>query len=228
MTKKEFDKKEGQLLNHKKLDIKFGTELIINFDEVDTTVNSTFIGMEMDNFLIISPPIPFNVVKNKLEIGAMLVVKFFNEGVIYAFQSKVKAMVTKPFKLLILEYPSIIQDFSLRQQKRILCYIPIITKINGTNTNGMLKNLSLGGAFCVFKLSSGTGLKVSDKFTMLCQFPGILERQPLEGIVKSLKRREDNLFIGVEFEQSKISKNVMDSIKHYISVAENFDENVKK
>ena len=223
MTEQE-SQRDQSLIKAKKINVDFGTSIIVNVDGVNTTLNSTLIGMEEDNFLIITPPVPFNTVKDKLQTGTMLVLKFFHKGVVYAFQAKIKNIITTAPKFLVVEYPKIIQDFSLRQHKRVPCHIPVVTKINDVDATGILKDLSEKGAFCIFKLSAATGLKVSDKLTMLCQFPGVMNRQPLEGFVRSLKRRGDNLLIGIEFITSSIKKDIIETIKQYITIVDGFDE----
>ena len=222
MTKKDAIEQEQLLTKKIPLNVEIGSNLIINIEGTDMQTNSSFIGMEKEEFLIISPPIPYSSVKNQLIENAMLVIKYFHFGAVYAFQTKIKSIIKKPVKLIVLEYPHLIQSFTIRKDNRIPCYIPIVTKIKDEDSVGILKDISSGGAFCIFKLTSGAGLRIADDFSMLCQFPGFSKRQAIKGIIKSLKRNDDNLHIGIEFTKEKMETDIKDTIKHYMSSVSGF------
>ena len=125
---------DDKLLNRGvRLALEIGLSLKIELEGVDLPLESSFVGF-INEFIIITPPRPYNQIRHKLFEGTEMLIRYFYNGTIFAFQSKLFAHVEKPINLLFIEYPKLIQKSELRSEKRSNCYVET-TFVSGDKEN---------------------------------------------------------------------------------------------
>jgi len=214
---KEYNNEIDLLNTGVRINLDIGTQLSIEIEEVLMPLKSIFIGMDSNRYLIISCPTPFAPIKHKLYTGNHIILKYFHKGTVYAFQSKVIDITTKPIKLLFLEYPKIVQRQDLRKQKRMSCYIPVKIKFNKEEANGAILDINEGGCRSHIKkmeCKDIQSVQVEDQITLLFPFPGIEGELAVSGSIKNLSCDSEGMNLGILF--SKNSAEVQDRIAQYI------------
>ena len=200
-----------------RINLENGTRLNIEIEEVTIPLKSTFIGMESNQYLILSYPTPFAEIKNKLFSGNHIIVKYFSRGTVYAFQSKVVYVMSKPVNLLFLEYPKIIQRQDLRSQKRMSCCIPARLTAGEEETHGSIMDISKGGCrYQVRKIECANirSLDVDEEITLNFPFPGKEGEIEVFGDTKSIRHDRNGLDLGIMFYRNP--PDIQNSISQYI------------
>ena len=95
-----------QILNHKNFCLEIGIKLLLDFDDLVVPFRSTLVGIESGKYLILKAPGPIGRVDHDLFKVKDLIVRSLYKGTIYAFRSKLLNLVTKPSKLMFIEYPN--------------------------------------------------------------------------------------------------------------------------
>lgn len=209
----------------KRINLELGTELQVELTDVAMPLYSSFLGMDAGEYLIIKSPSPYNMVKQKLYKGNELVIKYLYNGTIYAFQSKLIEHISKPFKLLFLEYPKIIEKHELRSFKRAKCFFPAQFAADKKKCQGLILDISRRGCRFQFQLGSGESppsLKVDDQIHLYCKFPGIEGDIEISGTLRNIKKTKQEITLGVSF--SKTNPEEINNVitKYIFSIFENY------
>ena len=104
-----------------RLALEIGLNLKVELEGVDLPLESSFVGF-INEFIIITPPMPYSKIQHKLYDGAEMLIRYFYNGTIFAFQTKLYAHVEKPINLLFIEYPKLIQKSELRLAMKCRVY----------------------------------------------------------------------------------------------------------
>lgn len=184
-----------------RISIKSGTELSLTVRGLDLPLNCIYVGDNSDQYIVITPPENIDAVEKDLLQSEWIKINYALDGNILQFTSKLTEITSKPLKLLILEYPSSVDIQELRSQKRINCFISAEVEINDHVKAGVIKNISKRGCRCVFDLSDDNQnmLRIDDCIVLSFCFPGIADKQEIEGKVKDIQIKEKQLEIGLEF-----------------------------
>lgn len=206
-----------------RLALELGIRLKVELEGVDIPLESTFCGF-VENYIIITPPNPYHQVQHKLFAGAELVVRYFYNGTIYAFQTKVFSLIDKPLHLLFIHYPKLIQTSELRSEKRSTCYIPAVIRVGDRENRGTIIDIAKSGCHCLVRSSNNTKIipfKIEDKVVLKCKFPGV--KTPLEiiGVVKNLRNNRNEANVGLQFHENTADV-TQKIIAWYISTIEKF------
>lgn len=206
-----------------RISIDIGTKLYLQIDGVDFILQSMFIGMETNEYIIIKSPSSLFKIKHKLFRGNDIVVKYVCKG-IHTFQTRViehitkKVSMAKPLSMLIIEYPKIIQSHDPRSHTRMHCFIP--STITGKNNKGVGAVLDISRVGCRWQMKATLkeekipSFSVNEKVTVECKSPGVKESLILVGDVRTIKRNKQELTLGVLFR--KRSQEVQNEIAHYL------------
>jgi hypothetical protein len=217
------------LVDEKSLRVDIGTELNIKIDGVSIPLKSEFVGMEMGEYLIITFPRPFQNIKHKLFRGNLITIKYIFNGKVYAFQAKLIDTIMSPKKLLLIEYPNIIELHDLRSRKRLDCFIP--TKIRQKNHEHKGAILDIDNRGCrwhtkvLMNASLLSTLVVGQEITLVCQFPGIAGELEVIGKLKNTENINQETVLGIIFHKG--SQKVQKVIAQYIFSAEDFFQSRK-
>lgn len=193
------DKLEGLLELNKAegIYIDIGTKVYLEIDGVTFSVTSVFIGLLKDEFMIITLPKKYKSIKNKLYPGNKMIVKYLHDGSVYAFQTSIIEMITKPIQALALEYPRVVQKRELRGNKRRHVVIPGRVEAKELEFAIIIDDISKKG--CRFKYQEKANLREGDLLRMYCKFPGFADEAGAFACVRNVRREQGSLSIGAEF-----------------------------
>ncbi|MBC8316850.1 MAG: flagellar brake protein [Desulfobulbaceae bacterium] len=206
-----------------RLALEIGLNLKVELEGVDLPLESSFVGF-INEFIIITPPAPYGQIRHKLFDGAEMLIRYFYNGTIFAFQTKLFAHVEKPINLLFIEYPKLIQKSELRSEKRATCYVET-TFVSGEKENkGAILDITRTGCQCRIRRRDNKFLipfKVNDLVLLKAKFPGVKTPMEIHGVVKNIRSSNIETNFGMMFHENttEVTQKV---ITWYISTIENF------
>ncbi len=202
--------------------IDIGTKIYMEIEGINFSVTSVFIGLLKDEFMIVTLPKRYKSVKNKLYPSNKMVVKYLYEGSVYAFQTSVIEMITNPIRALAIEYPKVIQERELRTVKRNNVIIPGRIEAKKVDFSIVIFDISKNG--CRFKYhddkTTMTPLREGNLLRLYCQFPGLSEEVAAMGSVRNVRREQDKLSVGVQFQD--VTKTFLTPLMHFLYSIEDF------
>ena len=207
----------------KHVNIEVGGQLQVEIKGIPSRYQTTFIGMELNEYLIIKEPafphkIRISGFKHKLFPGNEITVRYIYKGSVFGFQTKLIEALYTPKRLLLIEYPQAIEKHDLRSTKRIDCYLPAITKIKDIETQGIISDINENGCRCLIKAAENMKLPIvqnDDQISLRCYFPGNPDEQVVSGLVKNIKRKSQKMTLGIQFDEMTVELNSI--IEQYIS-----------
>jgi len=215
---------EGDNLGTEKhVSLEIGGQLQVEIKGIPSRYQTTFIGMELNEYLIIKEPafphkIRVSGFKHKLFSGNEITVRYIYKGSVFGFQTKLIEALYTPKRLLLIEYPKAIEKHNLRSTKRIDCYLPAIAKIKDIESQGILLDINENGCRCLIKAAENMKLPVvqnDDQITLRCHFPGNQDEQMVSGRVKNIKRKSQKMTLGIQFHEMTVELHNM--IEQYTS-----------
>jgi len=193
-----------------------GASVKMVIEHLNLSIRCTLVGMIQNEYLILSPPKPFDFLKDPLVKTSEICMRYMRMGRLCTFRTHLINQLHNP-SLLFLKYPSIIQFKELRRARRAATCAPATLQYdNNKQLDGILNNLSsLGCQFCatVRKRALLPSFDVDSKVMITCFLPGIVEKQSLPGYIKNLQKSSNDLEIGVYF--TEISDELRQSIDNY-------------
>ncbi len=212
------------------LHMEIGARLFISFQGMGAPLQSTLVGMEPGKYLLLKTPAMFKKIEHDLLKVEDLVIKSIVKGTIYAFRSKLVDLISKPMKLMFIEYPRKIEQHELRSDKRYKCRIGIQIQVNEKEITGTIENIGKGGCRCSIPIFSEQE-KITDSLTnavvpFKCAFPGFKDEIRFLGKIRSAKVKEERIIVGVQFIDQPDQKNPRALIQDYIRMIEHFGQNV--
>jgi len=209
----------------KRISLEIGIPIQLKMDGVAFPLQSVLVGMEIDEYLIIKIPAQFSNVKHKLIPGIDIIVRYIYQGIVFGFQTKLIEVISRPVKLLFLEYPKIIEHHDLRSQKRAQSIFPATIKIKDKVIKGAIIDISING--CRFHILASQReplhpVQIDDDVSLMCKFPGIHGDHEVLGIIRNIKKSRKELIIGVEF--MVLEQEIHNHISKYIYAVEDFGE----
>ncbi len=212
------------------LHMEIGARLFISFDGMAAPLQSTLVGMEPGRYLLLKTPAMFAKVDHDLFKVKDLIIKSIVKGTIYAFRSKLVDIISKPMKLMFIEYPRKIEQHELRSDKRYKCSIGIQMQVNGKKITGTLENIGKGGCRCsipIFSIQENIpDSLVNAVVPFKCAFPGFKDEIHFLGKVKSAKIKEERIIAGVQFIDQPDQEKPQALIQDYLQMIECFGQNV--
>lgn len=189
----------------KRISLEMGTELQVEFADVSISTYSALVGMESDIYMVIKCPTPYNLIKQKLYTGNELIIKYLFAGTVYAFQSRIVDSISRPFKLLFIEYPKIIEKHELRSYKRAKCFFPTKLIFEQKECPGLVIDISRKGCKCQIKMIGGEKyppFKLDERIYLFSKFPGIEGDVEIVGTIRNLKKNKQEILMGVSFSKT--------------------------
>lgn len=206
-----------------RISLEIGIPIQLRLDGVAFPLQSVLVGMEVDEYLIIKGPAQYTNVKHKLAPGVDIIVRYLYRGIVYGFQSKIIEIISRPEKLIFLEYPRIIEHFELRSQKRAESIFPATIIIKDKTNHGAIIDVSRNGCRCQIMNSKKEPLppvSIDDEILLKCKFPGVEGERDVLGRIKNIRRNRKELTVGVEF--LKLETKIHELITQYIYTVEDF------
>ncbi len=201
------------------LDIPNGFLLNIKIDGIDipSPVTSNYVGMVKNEYILINPPAPFATVKPKLYPGNKMVVQYLMDGTIFVFAAKIIDVLSKPIKVVVLEYPDKIINRILRSERRILCRIPSVAVFKGLSKNGIIEDINING--CRLTVNYQPAEKnyigrTGDTLSISCRLPNESVDFNINGTIRNISKKNLCLSYGIQFEAP--SSDIRMSIEQYL------------
>jgi hypothetical protein len=207
----------------KRISLELGLPVQLRLDGIGYPLQSSFVGMEADEYLVIKAPPQYTSLKYKMVPGVDIVLRYLHLGTVFGFQTKLIEAIIKPARLLFLEYPKIIEHHDLRQSKRANSLFPAIIKIKDNTNHGVIIDISKHGCRCHILQNRDEHLppvQINDLMSLSCKFPGIEGDHEILGIIRNLKRSRKELIIGMQFTQ--IEAELHEQIIKYIYAVEDY------
>ncbi len=204
------------------LNVEIGAKLQMEIEGVDFVVSSVFIGMMINEFVIAAPPSRFVTIKEKLFQGNGVIVKYLSEGIVFAFQTRIIDLIKQPIKVIILEYPKLIQNHELRSLKRNECFLLATIEIGRIVKECVIRDISKRGCRChipVPKVGKNP-YTLKTEVELKCKFPGLEETFSLKGKVKNIRQEGKFTSLGIKFDI--LPEKIQNVIAHYIFSTEDF------
>lgn len=226
--KQESQKKPRLELKHistagNRISLDMGSKIKMEFDELDTPLISTMVGMIPDEYILVTTPTPFSIVQNALDSGSRIIIKYLHMGRLCMFKTKLLKAIDDPHHLLFLDYPPVIHYHELRRAKRTSIFIPCTLHLaRGPEFYGVLIDLSGYGCLCQLKAKGNAplpSLDINATVQLRCLLPGLKEDQELTGTVKNFKMSSADVRIGLEF--SGLQDYLREAIEKYVYSVEN-------
>lgn len=219
-----------QIQKNKNFCLEIGIKLLIDFDGLAASFQSTLVGIEHGKYLLLKAPGPFGRIDHDLFKVEDLIIKSLYKGTVYAFRSKLMSIISKPSKLMFIEYPLQIEHHELRSHKRFKCSIVTETDVNKRERGGVIENISKGGCLCIVETFSTdknfTDDLLNDTIPFRCHFPGSKGEVSFRGEIKNTRKESDEIVIGIKFIYQDSTDEVQNIINHYIELIEYSSEKV--
>lgn len=182
-----------------------GTTLKIQVKGANTRITSELIGIEEGEYLIIKMP-PLHTLgdtKTLLYKGTDIVVRYLLKGTVFGFQSVITDLISTPKKLIFIEYPKKFDNYELRTNKRMDCYLPASINISNDIIEGSITDISKEGCQFIVETSKVVNrtmlLQIDNKIDIRFQLPGVEKKLIATAQQKNVKKDKNSVNIGIWF-----------------------------
>lgn len=216
LVKPQHNLKQISTVGHR-LALDIGLRLKMEFDSIESHLDSTLVGMVPDKCIITSTPSHFLITKTEMVIGNEALIKFTYMGKLCMFTSTLIKTIETPEQLLFFEYPKVIHYHEMRKAKRTAIYIPCsINLLEDGKYSGTIIDISSTGSLCQLKAVRDEPLplvNLKQSIELSCILPGLTDEQTLAGTVRNIKTNHREIRIGIEF--SNLGDQVKETISHF-------------
>lgn len=185
--------------------MEIGTILQIQISGTNARIKSELIGIEKKKYLIIKMP-PVKALGNTLNTfykGNDIVIRYLYKGTVFGFQTQIVNTIFDPAKLIFVKYPKKFENYELRNNKRIDCYLPAGIKISDNTIEGRITDISREGCQFIVETSkiinSVKILQIEAEIGVCFQLPGVEKEFIITAQQKNIKRDRNNVNIGLWF-----------------------------
>lgn len=194
-----------------RLSIELGTEMTIEIEGVASRFKSALIGMETNSFVLARTP---QIIDGGFEIkchkfrGSKVVTRYLYRGSVFGFTSKLLGIVSEPIKLIVVEYPKVIEECNLRRHKRLSCLLS--AKVKSGNSVFDVTIIDISEAGCqimivnpkVVKINMFDSNKSKDEIIhIMVNLPGVHDKFIIPGEIKAVRKDPDKVKIGMQFSE---------------------------
>ncbi len=182
-----------------------GTKLIIQIEGSKAKLESELIGIEDNQSLLIKMPPIYTVINDSRFVykGKTIFVRYQTKDTVSGFQSHIIVFNSNTEKTISIAYPNEIENYDLRGNKRIDCYLPANVIIEDHVIHGGIVNISEEGCLIVIdpveSKSSKELLKIGINLNMSFQLPGLEENLYVAASQKNLLMSMIDTRIGIKF-----------------------------
>jgi DNA-binding response OmpR family regulator len=205
-----------------RLALEFGLSLKLEFEDLDSSLDSSLAGMVPEKCIIVATPPSFIFTSTPLERGSAILVKYRYMGKLCLFNSRLLRAIDTPQHLLFLEYPEVIHYHEMRKAVRTATYIPCAVRLSGDQqVFGAFIDMSSSGGLCQIKSKNNKELpevKIKEKVELSCLLPGLSGEQKITGIIRNMRKSSHDVHIGMQFTQ--LPAHLKEAIERYLSSGE--------
>ncbi len=169
-------------------------------EQMALTTEAIFIGPEDGSDFVI---VPLSEARDSLKTGDRLHARCMIRGDMFEFSSAIIEVITSPVTLWRIEAPTDVNQYDLRDHKRIQCSVSAnIEAIHkGQVLTGIIRDISKSGARCLFRLSEPVEnqFELHEKIMLRCAFPGIPGEQTAVATITEILKKEAELSVAIQF-----------------------------
>lgn len=208
-----------------RLALDIGLELKMEFDAIDSSLESILIGLIPGNCIITSTPTHFIVTRTSVAVDSVVLIKYMYMGRLCLFKSKLLKTIDTPQHMLFLDYPAVIHYQEMRRAKRAAIYVPCTLNLpDGRQYFGAFIDLSGTGGLCQIKTKGNKNspkIEIGQNIEIHCLLPGLMEEQHIKGVIRNFKRNSQESRVGIEF--SSLHTHLKETIDRYLYTDENIN-----
>lgn len=201
-----------------RLALEIGLRLKMEFDSIDSNLDSSLVGLVAEKCVITTTPRHFIITQSEMTIGSIALVKFTYMGKLCMFESKLIRTVDSPLQLLFFEYPEVIYYHEMRKAKRTSIYIPCSLDLEGQGSySATVLDISSTGTLCQLKAGRNESLpnvSIKQDIQLRCILPGLTDEQTISGTIRNIKTNNREIRLGVQF--SDLGSHLKETINHYL------------
>jgi len=179
--------------------IELGANLLIQLPDDTTRFKATLVGMKLDEYLIIQmPAIPG--INSRLQKGIEIVKRYVMNGCVYGFVSSIMNTISSPALICFTSYPEYVEMVNMRKEKRLDCFFPTSSKINGVVLSGAIVDISSDGCRLLLDDESSSSYmksgRIGDRIAILTSAIG---ESPTSGEIKAVQNELGRVSLGIKF-----------------------------
>jgi hypothetical protein len=122
---------------------------------------------------------------------------------VFSFQTDIIAFNSNTEKTISIAYPNEIENYDLRENRRIDCYLPVNVIIEDNVAHGGIINISEEGCMIVIDPAEPESikdlLKINDNLNISFQLPGVGEDSYVTAIQKNLVMSTEDFRVGIQY-----------------------------
>ncbi|WP_035236030.1 PilZ domain-containing protein [Desulfobacter vibrioformis] len=213
-------KKTVQVGREVRLNFEPGTKMDLEIQSISIPVTCQFVGADQFEFFLITRLTPYNTVKAKLLPGAFIGCNCITNGKQYQFKAKIIEHMTKPIRVVILDYPEKMNILDLRTTERLTCRIPVKIHFRGKAKDAIICDISPKGCGIEANYESNEKNYIARKdeeFELEWCFPGSSKCFKVTGIVRNCRKKQLKLIYGVQI--TSMVDEVQTAILRYVYMA---------
>jgi len=185
--------------------MKVGTKLKIQIEGSKAKLESELIGIEDNQSLLIKMPPIYTVINASKFVykGKTIFVRYQTKGSVFGFQTHIVAFNTNEEKSISIAYPNEIENYDLRENRRIDCYLPVNVIVEDHVAHGGIINISEEGCLIVIDPAEPESikdlLKINDNLNISFQLPGVGEDLYVTATQKNFVMSMEDIRIGIQY-----------------------------
>jgi c-di-GMP-binding flagellar brake protein YcgR len=191
-----------RLSHGERLSLEIGSRMEIELGSPSSRLKSRLVGMESGAYLIARLP-ETDGFQDDLRPGMEVKVRFECSGNLYGFESTIIDFYSRSLPLLILTYPKAVDRHELRTHPRVDCFFPATARMEASEFQGSVTDISLGGCRYVSRQMTEEDIQrlaLEKKLVVYIKFPGDQLSQAVKGQVRSVRHDGEKAILGLQFE----------------------------
>lgn len=189
--------------------MELGTQLQLEFNNSRVSrAGSLLVGMKKGQYLIVELPEEYDQHNRQpfLEPGNTIIIRYINSrGIVYGVKSHITKTIYSPVKLMIVDYPKVIENHKLRKIKRSSCLLHSYVDVDNLLIEGYVLNISSGGCCASVDVSKVEvdHFRSGKDVSLSMEVPGIEDVVSVEGVIRNVNRVVNKYMVGIQFNELK-------------------------
>lgn len=182
------------------ININIGANLFLQLEQEDTKIKSTLVGIEEGEYLIVRAT---SWVQENFKRGLQVIVRYILNGQANGFVGTVIGVITRPYPLLFLTYPKMVEQLNLRSEERTASLFPIKIIIRDKLCRCLIVDISTRG--CKIRVKNyereKLPLVLKDENMRIIGRLHTDKEQELNGTIRRIEIKQDTTLLGVQFKE---------------------------
>lgn len=189
--------------------ITLGAELLLEIIDLKLRIKSLLVGMEHEQYLVIKiyPNDLIGTFRSEAVKESPIIIRYFYKGAVYGFRATILNIVSAPAKLFFVTYPEKFEEIKALDTARFECILPASTMLGNEIVDMTVVDISKEGCLCMIKMSPEKNdklyglLRINQKIDLMVQFPGMVGKSDLIGLVRNMSKGTERIMLGIIFEE---------------------------